>query len=46
MNTQTSKTLDILRDLYKRGDAIISQINSSHSRDLSVSVHDPVAWVA
>ena len=46
MNTQTSKTLDILRGLYKRGNAIISQDNSSRSRDLSVSEHDPVAWIS
>lgn len=46
MNTQTDKTLDILRALYKRGDAIISMINSSDSGDRYNAGQDSVAWVS
>ena len=46
MNTQTSKTLDILRGLYKRGNQIVSRTDSSRSQDFNDTEQDPVVWVS
>lgn len=46
MNTQENKTLEILRDLYKRGHGIALQLNASDSGERFDAHQDAISWVS
>ena len=46
MNTQENKTLDILRDIYTRGNKLVKQLDSCNSSESYEATQEAVAWVA
>lgn len=46
MNAHENKTLDILRDIYKRGNSIVSLLNSHDSGERYEATLDAIAWVS